>query len=72
MTLINVKNAVKDEDDDEASKKKFTDKTFDARHILENFNQYEFGLQPINEICLAILKTKDADGFYKCTSSIQL
>lgn len=71
MTLINTDN-LKNDDDDETNNSKFrASKKFDARHILENYSRYEFGSQRIDEIHLAIMKSKDADGFYKCSASIQ-
>lgn len=71
MTLINASQGNNDEDDDTKNKKIHTRKTFDARHILENYSQYEFGLEHISEIFIAIMQSKADDGFYKCTSSIQ-
>lgn len=71
MTVINATLANNDEDDDTNDKKFRTTKTFDARHILENYSQYEFGSQQIDEIQIAVMHSKDADGFYKCTSSVQ-
>lgn len=71
MTLINAMHANKNEDD-EANNQKFKGrKTFDARHILENYSQYDFGTQQVNEIHLAILRSTGDDGFYRCTSSVQ-
>lgn len=70
MTLINANNANKD-DDDESKKQKFNAKHFDARYIMEKYADYEFGSQQFNEIHLAIMQSKDADGFYKCTASIR-
>lgn len=67
MTLINAKHA-KDDQDDESRKIK---SKFDARHILEKYAQCEFGSQEFTEISLAIRRSKDADGFYKCTANIQ-
>lgn len=71
MTLINAKQANKNEDDEENNQKFKGKKTFDARHILENYSQYEFGTEQVNEIHLAILRSKSDDGFYKCTSSVR-
>lgn len=48
-------------------------KSFDARHILDKYAYYEFGQQLLTEIHLAIMKTQDVrNGFYKCTTSIQV
>lgn len=74
MTLINSNNRNNDDDvdvDDGRKLKKFRSKNFDARHILEKYTDYEFGSQQFNEIHLAIMQSKDADGFYKYTASIQ-
>lgn len=46
-------------------------KTFDARSILEKYAKYDFGCQTVNEIHLAVLKSKENYGFYKCTTSIK-
>ncbi|XP_055320538.1 activating signal cointegrator 1 complex subunit 1-like isoform X2 [Sitodiplosis mosellana] len=70
MTLINANNR-NDYDDDESKSQKYQARNFDARHILEKYADYEFGSQQFNEIHLAIMQSKDADGFYKCTASIQ-
>lgn len=70
MTLVNVKSGVT-EDDDEDSKQRIRLKRFDARHILEKYANYEFGSQELSEIHIAIMGSKDADGFYKCTTSIK-
>lgn len=73
MTLINAnsRNDGDDTVDDGPKLQKFRSKNFDARHILEKYADYEFGSQQFNEIHLAIMQSKDADGFYKCTASIQ-
>lgn len=68
MTLINAKGGGDDDDGIRATKVKR--KTFDARNILENYAKYDFGCQTVNEIHLAIMNSKDNDGFYKCTTSI--
>lgn len=70
MTLINTKLASKDEDDDKKKGRK-PKLTFDARKILENFANYEFGVQEVDHIHLALRKSKSSDGFYVLTSSIQ-
>lgn len=62
MTLINVFN-VKDQ--------AYRAKTFDVRHILEKYGKFEFGVQKINQIHLAVMKSKDTDGFYESIASIQ-
>ncbi|XP_031617297.1 activating signal cointegrator 1 complex subunit 1-like [Contarinia nasturtii] len=71
MTLINANLTNRDEDGNASAVQKFKAKTFDARHILEKYAQYEFGSQQFNDIYLSIMQTKDVDGFYKCTSTIQ-
>lgn len=71
MTLI---KANAENDDVDASNKqnfKSKSKSFDARRVLEEFAEYEFGSQNVNVIHLAIMETKDVDGFYKCTTSIR-
>lgn len=45
-------------------------KRFDARQILDKYGQYEFGSQELHEIHIAIMRSTDTDGFYKCTTSI--
>lgn len=59
------------DDDDDSKSQQFRAKKFDARHILEKYADYEFGSQQFNEIHLAIMQSKDVDGFYKCTACIQ-
>lgn len=69
MTLINTKNSV---DDDNGQMKYFKYPTFDARHLLENYGDFDFGTQEISEIHLAIMKTTDeSNGFYKSSIIIQ-
>lgn len=70
MTVINAKND-KSDDDDEAGNRRKPPKKFDARHILDRYADYEFGSQELNQIHIAVMKSKDADGFYKCTTSIE-
>lgn len=70
MTLIKVKRG-DGHDDDNTKTKNIRRRTFDARNILENYGKFDFGMQ-VNEIHLAILKSNDTDGFYKCTGSIKL
>lgn len=70
MTLIKVKRGDGDDDDDNTKTKNIRRRTFDARNILENYGKFDFGMQ-VNEIHLAILKSNDTDGFYKCTGSIK-
>lgn len=70
MTLVNA-NSGSAEDDDEDNKQSKRSKRFDARHILEKYANYDFGSQELNEIHIAIMKSKDSDGFYKCTTCIQ-
>lgn len=70
MTLINASHA-DNETDDGTKSQKIRGKTFDARNILDKYAKHDFGSQVVNEIHLAILKTKDDDGFYKCTGSVQ-
>lgn len=41
-------------------------KSFDATDILERYGSYDFGHQEVNQIDLADMKQKNADGFYKC------
>lgn len=75
MTLINSKNDDDDEDDGDgngAKKNKRIVSKFDARNILENLANNEFGTFDVTEIRLAIMKTKDTTtGFYKSTASIE-
>lgn len=61
MTLLNVKYLKR-------SKNK---KSFDAKSILEQYADFEFGTQEVNHIHLALMSQKDADGFYKCIASIE-
>lgn len=70
MTLINASNSNDDGDDEPKTKNNFK-KHFDARHILEKYGDFDFGTQQFNEIHLAIMQSKDVDGFYKCTASIK-
>lgn len=85
MTLINASNSSTSEDDDDNSgggsgstdatsnnRNKIRTKSFDARHMLDKYADYEFGQQLFTEIHLAIMKSNDTkNGFYKCTTSIQ-
>lgn len=59
MTLLNVKYA----------RGKW--RTFDARHILEQNADLDFGSQELNQIQLVSMKQTDPDGFYKCIASIE-
>lgn len=70
MTLINANHANREEDGN-TNVQRFKAKTFDARHIVEKYAQYEFGSQQLDEIYLGIMQSKADDGFYKCTASIQ-
>lgn len=73
MTLINVRYDKYDDendDDDVQTKSKPPNHTFDARNILKNYSDYEFGLFDVSEIQMAILGTEDTDGFYKCTTNV--
>lgn len=63
-TLITTKYA-----EDDANKRKLR---FDARKILEQFSDYEFGSFEMNDIHLAICKSKDEDGYYKLTTNIKI
>lgn len=71
MTLINTKDS-KADDNDEINSHRREYKKIDARSILDQFHDQYFGTVEINEIHMAILKTEDEDGFYKCSTSIQL
>lgn len=57
MTIMNVKYI---------KPKTKESKWFDANEILERYGTFEFGQQEVNQIHLAEMKRKDADGFYKC------
>lgn len=70
MTLI-MPSSESIDDDDGDSQRKIQLNRFDARHILEKYANYEFGAQEFNEIQICIMQTKDTNGFYKCTTSIQ-
>lgn len=83
MTLINVANTSTDDDDNNGDDngikatnnnehRKPCKKSFDARNILDKYADYEFGQQTLTEVHLAIMKSKEKNGFYKCTTSIQL
>lgn len=61
MTLLNIKYL----------KKAKNNKSFDAKFILEQYADFEFGSQEVNQIHLALMSQKDADGFYKCIASIE-
>lgn len=72
MTLINTRKANEDDSDQINAPKKIKALKFDARHILENYGDLDFGSQELHEIQLAILKTTDElDGFYKCRTHIK-
>lgn len=64
MTLAKTNNAEQD-------RQKFRNKTFDARNILEKYADYDFGSQTVHGIHLAVRRSKDEDGFYKTTTTIQ-
>lgn len=69
MTLINTKYSTYD---DNGEKREAPRQTIDVRRILERFGDIDFGTDQINDIHLAIMKTDDpANGFYKCSTSIQ-
>lgn len=70
MTLINARYASEDDDDDVQSKSKATNYKFDARSILENYSDFEFGSFDVSDFHLAILETEDTDGFYKCSAHV--
>lgn len=46
-------------------------KSFDATHILDQYADFEFGSQEVNQIHLVAMQLKDSDGFYKYISSIE-
>ncbi|XP_055320542.1 activating signal cointegrator 1 complex subunit 1-like isoform X2 [Sitodiplosis mosellana] len=60
MTLLNVKYL-----------KKAKNKSFDAKHILEQYADFVFGSQEVNHIHLVLMSQKDDDGFYKCIARIE-
>lgn len=72
MTLINTRKANEDDSDQINTNKKIESLKFDARHILENYGELDFGSQELHEIQLAILNTTDeSNGFYKCRTHIE-
>lgn len=60
MTLLNVKYL-----------KKVKNKSFDATQILEQYADFAFGSQEVNQIHLSVMSQKDPDGFYKCIACIE-
>lgn len=40
--------------------------SFNATEIFERYGSFDFGQQEVNQIHLADMKQKNADGFYKC------
>ncbi|KAG4080006.1 hypothetical protein HA402_006318 [Bradysia odoriphaga] len=46
--------------------------SFDAAHIFEQFKDFDFGHQIVEQILLVDMKERDADGFYKCIASVDL
>lgn len=70
MTLINTRNS-KADDNDEISDHRREYKKIDATSIFDQFHDFYFGAIEINEIHMAILKTEDEEGFYKCSTSIK-
>ncbi|XP_037029866.1 uncharacterized protein LOC119069812 isoform X2 [Bradysia coprophila] len=46
--------------------------SFDAAHIFDQFKDFNFGHQIVEQILLVDMKERDADGFYKCVASVDL
>lgn len=46
-------------------------KSFDATQIFDQYADFEFGSQEVNQIHLVAMQLKDSDGFYKYIASIE-
>lgn len=75
MTLINTKyDKANETDGDDTTSKHRQQKvraTFDARSILETYENHQFGNQDINEIQLCLMHSNGCDGFYQSSTSIK-
>lgn len=74
VTLIKSRNMDKNDDDDDQGSTHNRQRrrtVFDARQILQNFADYNFGGQEVNEIHLSCRHTTACDGSYEATASIK-
>ena len=57
---------------EERGPNKYKKDVFDAREIMHNFADYDFGCVSLTEVYLAKKGEYDSDGFYKCIQSFKL
>lgn len=71
MTLINVRYGEETEETvGDNGRRRYNRKHFDARTILENFREFQFGEVEINQIELSTMHTVASDGFYESSATI--
>lgn len=70
VTLINVRYGEDDENEDGATKKKGRRLHFDARSIMEEFSNFNFGEEEVKEIQLSVMHTEGSDGYYESTAHV--
>lgn len=75
LTLINTTFEVfrksSEGDEDDRRSKRRSNLHFDARPILEEFKDFDFGTQEVSEIHLSIRHAKGPDGFYEPASIVR-
>lgn len=72
LTLINVRND-KDPQDENGEKRRDGRRLhFDARHIIEEFGDFQFGSDEVKEIHLSVMGSEDSDGYYLATAVMQI
>lgn len=72
MTLINVRYAEEsDEGDGSSEKKNRRSAHFDGRTVLDEFKDYDFGAQEVNEMHLSVMHGLGADGYYDSTAIVK-
>lgn len=73
MTLINVRYSEDDENNDGATSRKRERRLhFDARSIIEEFENFDFGEEEVKEIQLSVMHTEGSDGYYESTTVAQI
>lgn len=72
MTLINVRYAEDADNEGAKSRKNGRKMHFDARTIIEEFANFDFGEEEVKEIHLSVMHTEASDGYYESTAVVQV
>uniref|UniRef100_A0A2P2I2Y0 Activating signal cointegrator 1 complex subunit 1-like n=1 Tax=Hirondellea gigas TaxID=1518452 RepID=A0A2P2I2Y0_9CRUS len=81
VTLLNTSFLLRNRDEDQAeydnsrtpAYKRGPKVTFDARAILQNFSDYDFGVLEVREVQLSVMHTRDSNtGYYTATTTVPL